>query len=81
MYELTETQSTLQDRARCLADTILRDRAAEIDRTEQYPWHNIETLKEAGFLGMTMVVRAPLTCIAAELTKTRYGDKCPAPSS
>ena len=56
MFDLTDDQILLRDRAAQLADTVLRDRAAEIDRSEQYPWHNIETLKEAGFLGMTMPV-------------------------
>ena len=32
----------------------MRDRAAEIDRTEQYPWESVAALKEAGFLGMTL---------------------------
>ncbi|PIQ97680.1 MAG: acyl-CoA dehydrogenase, partial [Nitrospinae bacterium CG11_big_fil_rev_8_21_14_0_20_56_8] len=29
-------------------------RAAEIDRTETYPWHNVEDLTKAGFMGMTI---------------------------
>ena len=32
----------------------MRARAAEIDRTEEYPWDNVEKLTEAGFMGMTV---------------------------
>ena len=32
----------------------IAERAAEIDRTEQYPWDNVALLKEAGFFGMTI---------------------------
>ncbi len=53
MFQLTDSQTALRDRARALADS-LRPRAAEIDRTEQYPWENVAALKEAGFLGMTL---------------------------
>jgi alkylation response protein AidB-like acyl-CoA dehydrogenase len=37
-----------------LADEHIRPRAAEIDRTEQYPWDNVEKLTAAGFMGMTI---------------------------
>jgi 3-sulfinopropanoyl-CoA desulfinase len=53
MFQLTDSQATLRDRACALADT-LRPRAAQIDRTEQYPWDNVEALRQAGFLGMTL---------------------------
>ena len=29
-------------------------RAAEVDRTEQYPWENVELLTKQGFMGMTI---------------------------
>src|SRR5262249_4528908 len=29
-------------------------RAAEIDRSEQYPWDNVALLRDAGFFGMTI---------------------------
>ena len=54
MYALTEQQTDLQARARTLADTVLAARAAEVDRTEQYPWDNVDAMKQAGFLGMTL---------------------------
>jgi 3-sulfinopropanoyl-CoA desulfinase len=51
---LTPTQQGLQKRARALAREIIAPRAAEVDRTEQYPWQNVEALKDAGFFGMTI---------------------------
>ena len=59
MFNLTEDQKALQSRARELADGPIRDRAAEIDRTEQYPWGNVELLREHGFVGMT-IPREPM---------------------
>ena len=53
MFQLSDEQSSLRDRARALGES-LRDRAAEIDRTEEYPWDSVAKLKEAGFLGMTL---------------------------
>ena len=53
MFQLTDEQTALCDRARALSRS-LRARAAEIDRTEEYPWDNVGLLKQAGFLGMTM---------------------------
>jgi len=54
MPELTETQTLLKNAAEKLATTVIRDRAADVDHTETYPWDNVEALKEAGFLGMTI---------------------------
>ncbi|MCP3970111.1 MAG: acyl-CoA dehydrogenase [Rhodobacteraceae bacterium] len=54
MMQLTDDQLTLQAEARELSDTHVRDRAAEIDRTEQYPWDTVEKLTKAGFMGMTI---------------------------
>lgn len=54
MTQLTDTQRALQDAARKLAQSEIRGRAAEIDRTEDYPWDNIEKLTKAGFMGMTI---------------------------
>ena len=53
-FQLTDDQKDLQARARELARSRFEERAAEIDRTEQYPWHNVEDLKNAGFMGMTI---------------------------
>jgi len=52
-FDLTPDQRDLQERARTLAGEIAT-RAAEIDRSEEYPWDNVERLKAAGFFGMTI---------------------------
>src|ERR1700760_3619119 len=51
---LTHAQQELQQRARALARETIAPQAAEVDRTEQYPWANVKELQEAGFLGMTI---------------------------
>jgi alkylation response protein AidB-like acyl-CoA dehydrogenase len=53
-FGLDQGQRALQAKARELARGHVRGRAAEIDRTEQYPWDNVEKLVEAGFFGMTI---------------------------
>src|ERR1044072_5549191 len=50
----TSAQLELQKRARALARETIAPRAAEVDRTEQYPWDNVKALTEAGFFGMTI---------------------------
>ncbi len=52
MWELTSEQLEIQTRARALATEVIGPRAAEVDRTEQYPWDNVKALQEAGFTGM-----------------------------
>ena len=44
-FQLTTDQQDLQARARELARGSLEARAAETDRSEQYPWNNVEDLK------------------------------------
>jgi alkylation response protein AidB-like acyl-CoA dehydrogenase len=53
-FDLTPDQAALRDRARDLARRVMAPRAAEIDRTEAYPWDHVETLRGAGFLGLTI---------------------------
>lgn len=53
-FHLTPEQEALRERARQLAHAKMAPRAAEIDRTEAYPWDHVATLREAGFLGMTI---------------------------
>jgi 3-sulfinopropanoyl-CoA desulfinase len=53
-FELSPAQRRLQDTARRLAESELASRAADIDRSEEYPWENVRLLKEAGFFGMTI---------------------------
>ena len=55
-FDLTPAQRALQEKARELARGPIAERAAEIDRTEQYPWDHVCWLKEAGFFGMTIPV-------------------------
>lgn len=54
MFDLTDDQKDLRDRARRLAEGEIAARAAEVDRTEEYPWENVKLLTEAGFMGMTI---------------------------
>ena len=51
---LDTTQTALQARARKFSQDIVRPRAAEIDREEQYPWDIVKALAQAGFVGMTI---------------------------
>ncbi len=54
MHFLTDAQRDIQARAKALSDTYVKDMAAELDRTEQYPWETTKKLAEAGFMGMTI---------------------------
>ena len=54
MFELTETQKQLQATAWEFAKKEIAPRAAEVDRTEQYPWENVKQLTKQGFMGMTV---------------------------
>lgn len=55
MYQLLEPhEEKLRADAEEFARTVVRPRAAEIDRTEQYPWDIVKALSEAGFTGMTV---------------------------
>lgn len=54
MLELTETQRQLQETARKFTDKEIRPGAAEVDRSEAYPWDSVEKLRQAGFMGMTV---------------------------
>lgn len=52
MFQLTPEQVQIQGAARELAQGAIRERAAEVDSTEQYPWDNVAALTDAGFMGM-----------------------------
>ena len=56
-FDLSSEQRALQQRARALAAGPIARRAAEVDRTEEYPWDNVELLKDAKLLGMTIPPR------------------------
>ncbi|MDP6873214.1 MAG: acyl-CoA dehydrogenase family protein [Alphaproteobacteria bacterium] len=51
---LDREQEALREQARELARGGIAARAAEVDRTEQYPWDNVTELKDAGFFGLTI---------------------------
>ena len=54
MFELSAIQKQLQANACEFAKKEIAPRAAEVDRTEKYPWKNVELLKNQGFMGMTI---------------------------
>ncbi len=53
-WQLTPEQLDLQAKARTLATEVIGPRAAAVDEAEQYPWPNVEALRDAGFTGMTV---------------------------
>jgi alkylation response protein AidB-like acyl-CoA dehydrogenase len=53
-FQLSDQQRRLQARARELTRAVIAPRAAEVDRSERYPWDNVEALKQAGFFGLTI---------------------------
>ncbi len=57
MWKLTPDQLTLQCTARKLAQEVMLPHAAETDRSEAYPWHSVNALRDNGFMGMTMPVQ------------------------
>jgi alkylation response protein AidB-like acyl-CoA dehydrogenase len=54
MFELPKDKQALQARARELAQQVIARRAAEVDRSEEYPWDNVKALNEAGLMGLTV---------------------------
>ncbi|MEO1190990.1 MAG: 3-sulfinopropanoyl-CoA desulfinase [Pseudomonadota bacterium] len=54
MFDLSPDQLELQSRARRFAKEVCAPKAAEVDRTEAYPWDVVEALAKAGFFGMTI---------------------------
>jgi alkylation response protein AidB-like acyl-CoA dehydrogenase len=54
MDNLTGEQREIREHARELARKTIAPRAAEVDRSEEYPWDNVEALTKAGFMGMTI---------------------------
>jgi 3-sulfinopropanoyl-CoA desulfinase len=52
--KLSPEQTKLRSAARELAEAEFAARAAEIDRTEAYPFDNVAALKAAGFMGYTI---------------------------
>jgi alkylation response protein AidB-like acyl-CoA dehydrogenase len=54
LFELPPAARELQSAARRVAETAIAPRAADIDRTEAYPWDNVAALGDAGLLGFTI---------------------------
>src|SRR6476469_9122697 len=55
--KLSPEQLKLRSAARELAEAQFAAKAAEIDRTETYPFDNVAALKAAGFMGYTIPTR------------------------
>ncbi|MCP3853909.1 MAG: acyl-CoA dehydrogenase [Actinomycetia bacterium] len=53
-WQLTDDQLDIQARARELATEVIGPRAADVDMAEEYPWDNVDALRDAGFTGMTV---------------------------
>lgn len=53
-FRLTAEQEAFRIRARELADSVFRARAARWDADEEYPWDNVKDLVSAGFMGLTV---------------------------
>lgn len=53
-FDLTETQRMIRDMARQFAENEVRPLAAEIDRTDEFPWKLFGRMGELGLLGMTL---------------------------
>jgi len=79
MFSLTQDQRALQERARELAQGPIRARAAEVDRSEKYPWDNIKDLTEAGFMGMAIAKEhggLGLSCLDVVLVVEELAKSC-----
>jgi len=53
-FDLTPEQIDLRARAAAFAQACVKHRAAEVDRSEAYPWDIVAQMSEAGFFGMTI---------------------------
>lgn len=54
MFDLSQSEDAIRRTARHLATTDFAGRAASIDQEERYPWENVEALRDAGLMGMTI---------------------------
>ncbi len=53
-FDLTDEQRMLRDVVRAFAEKEIKPRAAEIDRTDEFPWDLWKRMAELGMLGMTL---------------------------
>ncbi|MBN1534752.1 MAG: acyl-CoA dehydrogenase [Spirochaetes bacterium] len=51
-FQLTEEQLMLRDTCRQLAENDLKPKAAEYDRTHEFPWEHVKKLGELGIMGI-----------------------------
>jgi alkylation response protein AidB-like acyl-CoA dehydrogenase len=54
LHGLSREEEAVRLRALELSRTVIAPRAAEVDRSESYPWDNVAALADAGFMGMTV---------------------------
>ena len=53
-FGLSASERALQESARAFAQEFVAPRAAEVDRSGEYPWDIVTALAKAGFCGMTI---------------------------
>jgi alkylation response protein AidB-like acyl-CoA dehydrogenase len=53
-FELSDAQRMLRDMVRDFSEKEIKPRAAEIDRTDEFPWDLWKRMAELGILGMTL---------------------------
>jgi alkylation response protein AidB-like acyl-CoA dehydrogenase len=53
-FDLTESQRLAQDMVRGFVEKEVKPRAAEIDRTDEFPWDLYRRMSELGLLGMAL---------------------------
>ena len=53
-FDLTESQAAIRTLCRDFAEREIRPRAAEIDRTDEFPWDLYKRMAELDILGMTV---------------------------
>jgi alkylation response protein AidB-like acyl-CoA dehydrogenase len=53
-FDLTDSQRMIRDLAREFAEREVRPRAAEIDRTDEFPWDLYQRMAQLELLGMTV---------------------------
>ena len=78
-WGLSPHQRNLREKARVLSDGFVRERAAEVDRSESYPWDTVERLRQEGFLGLTIPTEyggAGLSYFDAVLAIEQFARNC-----
>ncbi len=79
MTVLTQSQQAILGKAREISNGPVRLRAAGVDRSEAYPWENVELLRDAGFMGMTIPKTfggLGLGCLEAVLVIEQFARNC-----